>query len=102
MHCFRTYHQIWLASIFFIEGLYVGSINRAIILDLNLFSRLAGPKKIRFSEKKKRFLQFFHIYFEDGIMTAGLNVALTMLYQYLKINPHIQLYFSTYKQEKYF
>ena len=30
---------------FFNEGLYVGSINRAIILDLNLFSQLAGPKK---------------------------------------------------------
>ena len=35
-------------------------------------------------------------------MTTGLNVALTLLYQYLKINLSIQLYFSTYRQKSIF
>ena len=45
---------------------------------------------------------FFHIYFEARIMTTGLNVALTLLYQYLKKNLSIQLYFSTYRQKSIF
>ena len=42
---------------------------------------------------------FFNIYFEARIMSTGLNVALTLLYQYLKKNLSIQLYFSTYRQK---
>ena len=85
---------------FFIEAIYVGSKNWVIIFHLNLFSRLAGPKTKIFL--KKWFSYFFHIYFEARIMTTGLNIALTMLYQYLKRNPSIQIYFSTYWQKQHF
>ena len=35
-------------------------------------------------------------------MTTGLNVAPNLLYQYLKRNPSIQLYFSTSRQKSIF
>ena len=61
---------------FFIEALYVGSMNWAIIFDINLFSRFAGPKSEIYL--KKWFSYFFHIYFEARIMTTGLNLALNL------------------------
>ena len=43
---------------------------------------------------------FFHIHIEARIKTTGLNVALTLLHQYLKRNSAIQLHVSTYWQTK--
>ena len=61
---------------------------------------VSQPKKIKFTKKKNNIYIFFYIHIEARIMTTGLNVALTLLHQYLKRNPAIQLYLSTYWQTK--
>ena len=71
-------------------------MNQAIILYLNLISWIVSPKNKNYYKN----VFFFHIHIEARIMTTGLNVALTLLHQYLKRNPAIQLYLSTYWQTK--
>ena len=85
---------------FFIEGLYVGNMNQAFFFHLNFFSRFARQKTKIF--QKNWILGFFHIYFKARIVRAGLNVALIILFQYMKRNPSIKIYFSTFCQKTKF
>ena len=85
---------------FFIEGIYVGNMNRTIFFHLKFFSRFARQKTKIFP--KNGFLWFFHIYFKARIVREGLNVALIMLFQYMKRNPAIKFYFSTFSQKTKF
>ena len=47
-------------------------------------------------------LAFFHIYFKDRIARIDPNVALIMLFQYLKRNPAFKLYYSIFWQKTKF
>ena len=85
---------------FFIEGLYVGNMNQAFFFHLNFFSRFARQKTKIF--QKNWILGFFHIYFKARIVRASLNIALIMLFQYMKRNPSIKIYFSTFCQKTKF
>ena len=75
-------------------------MNWAIFFHLNFFSRFARQKTKIFL--KFWILFFWNIYFEARIARAGLNVALILLYQYLKRNPAINFYFSIFWQKTKF
>ena len=82
----RVYmHEIWIEQFFFIRTFFHG----------------LHAKKLRFF-KKIEFWIFFHIYFKARIVRAGLNIALIMFSQYMKRNPAIKLYFSTFGQKQKF
>ena len=86
------------------DHFYWGSICRKyesrIFFHLNFFSRFARQKTKIF--QKNWILGFFHIYFKARIVRATLNIALIMIFQYMKRNPSIKIYFSTFCQKTKF